>query len=161
MRNIFFIGLGVWICFVAEYFLSDLFSPWFQPNLLLILVIFFNLYRGIRHSLLVAFMAGVVKDSFGAQFFGLNILTFMICAYLTTLLKMYLYESSSSRLRVLLIFMVSILCVFIQFWIRLMFVPINFWEVCRYVLLPEVFATTLISLFVFRLFKQCALKLFA
>lgn len=161
MRNIFLIGLAVWICFIIEYFFSEWLSPWLRPNLLLILVIFFNLYRGIRHSLLVAFMAGVVKDCFAPQLFGLNILIFMTCAYLTTFLKMYIYESSSPTSRLLLIFLLSFFYILIGFWIRLIFVPVNFWDVFRYLLLPEVFATTVVSLFVFKIFKKCALKLFA
>lgn len=161
MRNILLIGIGAWICFIVEYFLSEWFSPWLRPNIILILLIFFNLYRGIRHSFLVAFLGGMIKDSFAATPFGLNILTFLICAYFTTLLKMYIYEATSSRLRIFLIFIISILCVLTRFWIRLIFVPVDFWEVFRHILLPEVFATTVISLFAFRLFKQCALKLFA
>lgn len=161
MKNIFLITLGVWICFIIEYFFSEWFSPWLQPNLLLILVIFFNLYRGIRHSLLVAFIAGVMKDSFAPHLFGLNIFTFMACAYLTTFLKMYIYESGSSLTRLLLIFLTSLSCVLIGFWTRLIFVPVGFWDMLCHVLLPEVFATTVVSLFVFKVFKKCASKLFA
>jgi len=161
MRNIFFITLGVWVCFIIEYFLSEWFSPWLCPNLLLILVIFFNLYRGIRHSLLVAFIAGVVIDSFAPELFGLNIFVFMACAYLTTFLKMYVYESTSPVSRFILIFLISVSCVLISFWTRLIFIPVDFKEVFHYIFLPEVFATTMASLFVFKIFKKCALKLFA
>lgn len=161
MRNIILIGLGVWICFIIEYLFSMLFPIWLRPNLLLILIIFFNLYRGIRHSLLVAFMAGVLKDCFAPHLFGLNIVVFMMCAHLTTFFKIYIYESSSSSTRLLLIFIISVSSVLIGFWTRLIFIPINFWDVFHHLLLPEVFATTAVSLFVFKIFKQCALKLFA
>lgn len=161
MRNIFLISLGVGICFVIEYFLSDWFPVWLRPNLLLLLVIFFNLYRGIRHSLLVAFFSGVVKDCFAAQLFGLNIVIFMACAYITTFLKMYIYESSSPASRLFLVFLISLSSVLIAFWMRLIFIPVNFLEAVRYILLPEVFATTVTSLLILKIFKRCALKFFA
>lgn len=161
MRNICIISLWIWICFVIEYFLGEWVSPWLRPNVLLILVIFFNLYRGIRHSLLVAFIAGIIQDSFAPQLFGLNVFTLMACAYLTTFLKMYIYESGSAITRLLLIFLTSIFYVLIGFWTRLIFIPLDFWGAFRFILLPEVFATTAAALFVFKVFKQCALKFFA
>jgi len=161
MRNIFLIGLGVWVCFVIEYFLSEWVSPWFRPNLLLILIVFFNLYRGVRHSLVVALFAGLLQDSFSIQPFGLNIVSFMAAAYLTTFLKMYIYASGSARSRLLLVFLITISYVLIEFWSRMMFVPVNFFEMFRFVMLPQVFSTTVVSLYVFKKFKQCASILFA
>lgn len=161
MRNIFFIGLGVWICFIIEYFLAQWFPMWLRPNFLLLLVIFFNLYRGIRHSLLVAFLAGMIQDCFSPQLFGLNTFSFMLCAYLTTFLKMYIYESGASASRLILVFLISFLFVLIGAFMRMIFVPVNFGAVIRYVMVPQVFATTVVSFYVLKVFRQCALKLFA
>lgn len=161
MKNIFLIGMGVWICFVIEYFFIQWFPLWFRPNILLLLVIFFNVYRGIRHSLLVAFLAGLIQDAFAPQFFGLNIFLFMLCAYLTTFLKMYIYEAGSSASRLFLVFLVSFLYVFIGALLRMMFVPLNFGAVIRYVMLPQVITTAAVSLHLLRVFRQCALKFFA
>ena len=161
MRNIFFIGLGVWICFVLEYFFAQWLPVWLRPNMLLLLVIFFNLYRGIRHSLLVAFFAGVLQDSFASQLFGLNIFLLMMSAYLTTFLKMYIYEIGAPLSRLFLVFLISFLYVLIGALMRVIFMPVNFGDVFRYIMVPQVFATTVMSLSVLKVFRQCALKLFA
>ena len=161
MRNIFLISLGVWICFVVQYFLSEWFSPWFRPNLLLLMVIFLNLYRGIRHSFLVAFIAGLVADSFAPGLFGINIFAFMLSAYLTTLLKMYIYDSGSPTSRFLLVFLVSLCFGLIDFMGRTLFISVNFWKAFRYLMLPQTVATAAVSLYVLKIFKRCALKLFA
>ncbi len=161
MRNIFLISVCVLACFVAEYFLAQWLPAWFQPNLLLLFVIFFNLYRGIRHSLLVAFFSGLIQDSFAPQIFGLNIFALMLCAYCTTLLKMYIYESGSVVSRLFLVFLITTLYVLVVFCLRMIFIPFHFWSAMHYIMLPQIFATTVFSIYILKAFRQCALKLFA
>ncbi|MEW5895467.1 MAG: rod shape-determining protein MreD [Candidatus Omnitrophota bacterium] len=161
MKNVILIGLGAWICFIIQYFFSELFSPWFRPNLLLLLVIFFNLYRGIRYSLLVAFFAGLISDSFTPDFFGINIFIFMMSAYLTTFLKMYIYESGSSASRFFLIFFITSCFGLMEFLVRMVLFSVDFGEAFRYQLLPQTFATAVVALYVMKRLRQCALRLFA
>jgi len=161
MRNIGYMIVGVWVCFVAEYFLAQSVPVWLRPNFLLLLMVFFNLYRGIRHSLLVGFLAGLVKDCFAPGLFGLNIFSFMVCAYLVTFLKMYIYETGSGPSRMLLVLLITFLYVLVEMFSRMMFIPVDVWGVVSRVMLPQIFATTIVSVYVLKIFRQCALKLFA
>lgn len=161
MRNIAVIGLLVSGGFVFEYVCAELFGGWFCPNILIVIVVFFNLFRGIRQSLVAAFFAGLLRDSFSPQLFGLHIFVFMLCAYLTTFVKIYIYHSASKESRILLACVMTFLYVVIQSLVRIVFVNADFGQVIRLVLLPELISTALVSGYVFAQLKKCALKLFA
>lgn len=173
MLRIFVVALFVFVTFLIEGILSDLFGRWFSPNLLIILVIFFTLSRGIRYGLVAALLAGLLKDSFSVKVFGLNIFSFITCAYLTIFIKRYIYQTGSNASRILMVFLISLIYVGIQYMLHVMFtcarqgIPplsglasIDFAEMFAYILLPEVLATTLVTVFVFERLKQCALRLF-
>jgi rod shape-determining protein MreD len=161
MYSVFIIFLFVFVSFVIECVLANVVGPHAIPNLLIVLIVFFNLYRGTRYALLAAIFAGVFKDSYSAGPFGLYILAFIVAAFLTTLLKVYVYQPGSMVSRVLLVFVVLLgymatLCVF-----QLMFTAVEFPLVLSHVLLPELGLTVLITPYVFNKLRQCALRFFA
>lgn len=161
MQKVFFTVILALGCFVLENVLAQIFGPYFRPNLLLILVIFFNLYRGLRYSLLAALLAGLFKDSYSVQVFGLNTFAFVVCAHVTTIVKMYIYQVGSVVSRVLIVFLMSLLNVFLLYILHVMFSPIDFTTMFVNVLVPEVVTTTVAAPFVFENLKQCASRLFA
>ncbi len=161
MRNTAIIALVVVALFVIEQVLIDCFGGWFRPNLLITAVVFFNLYRGIRYGMLTAFWAGLLRDCFSADLFGLHIFVFMGSACLASFVKMYFYIPGSGGWRVFIVFVVTILYVILQGAVRSFFVPIDWGQVLSSILLPELIATTVVAGFVFRKLKECALKLFA
>ncbi len=161
MRNFAMIGFMMAVCFTGEYVCAELFGAWFCPNLLMIAVVFFNLFRGIRQSLVAAFFAGLMKDSFSPQMFGFHIFVFLVCAYLTTFVKLYVYHSGSKESRVLLVCVMTLLYVMIQYVVRVMFVDVDFGQVIRFILLPEFISTAVVSGYVLEQLRKCALKLFA
>ena len=63
MFPLLLIILFTFILFGIEFLLFHVIGPWAMPNLLLLLVIFFTLYSGIRYGLVTAFVAGFVRDS--------------------------------------------------------------------------------------------------
>lgn len=157
-RGLVIIGL-VGICFIAESVLGDLLGRWFKPNLLIILIVFLNLSRGTHYSILAAFLAGLLKDSFSVKLFGLNIFSFVVCAYLTTFFKIYIYQTGSAASRVFMVFLISGLNVVIQYLMNVMLAPIYFGEAVLHVWLPEVLATTVAAGYVLEKLKQCVLRL--
>lgn len=161
MQKVLFIVFFAFACFVLENVVAEIFGPFFRPNLLLILIIFFNLYRGVRYSLLAALLAGLFKDSYGVKVFGLHIFSFMVCAYVTTFVKMYVYQAGSMVSRVLIVFLINLLNVALLYVLHVMFSPIDFVTMFVHVLIPEVLTTTLVAPFVFEKLKQCASRLFA
>ena len=132
MRKILLIPVCVFIFFLVEFFLFNLAGRWFMPNLLLLVIIYFNLAFGIRFSIFAAVVAGLLKDSLTTGIFGFNIFSFVLCAYMTTILKRYLHYVASRRSRLLLVFFIASIMVTtcrmrsfffrpIQSWIELQF----------------------------------------
>ncbi len=144
--------------FFLEFFLFHLLGSWFKPNFLLLLIVFFNLYLGIRYSLLTAFTAGVLKDSFGLHAFGLYTFAFVLCAFLTTIVRKYLFHTSAYSFRILLAFSLSMFQVLVVWALYSLFTPVDPNQVLRYVLAPEVIPTTLIASYTFFYLKRCVLK---
>ena len=147
------------VCFTIEALSADLLGRWFKPNLILIAVVFFNLFWGTRYSLACAIFGGLLKDGFSANFFGLNIFSLIACAYLTTFIKMYAYHVSSKAGRVMMVFFMIIANGIIQCLVKVILSHGNLPWAFSQVLLPEVLATTIVAGYTFDKLKQCALNL--
>src|SRR5262245_23603085 len=86
MRRIIFITVLVFLFFMLQFLLFNLVGWWLRPQLLILLIIFFDLYLGVRYGLYTAVLAGLIMDSFAASVFGLNLVSFILDAYMTSLL---------------------------------------------------------------------------
>lgn len=153
-RRIGFLFLLVYLGFLLEFFLYNFLGSWFKVNFLLLAVIFVTLFWGIRWGLACAFCAGLLKDSYGGGLFGLHFFSFVLCAYLTVLVRQYFYQIESGILRIFLVFLVTISNVLISFTIVSMFYAINFQEAVTSILIPEVVLTTVIAPFLFDQLKE-------
>ena len=161
MRRILLISFFVFIFFIFEFFLFNFFGRSVMPNLLLILIVFFNLSFGIRYSLLTAFLAGILKDSFSAGPFGMYAASFMSAAFMSTVFKKYVYSRGSHGSWLLLVSLVSLANIFIQWVIQLRLGSnICVYDILRFILLPEVISTMVIAHFIFYPLKKCVLKLY-
>lgn len=159
MRRILAVIFLVLVFFSAEL-VFHFFGYFFKPNLLLLLIMFFNFYFGIRYGILSAVLAGALKDSFSAQFFGMNCFAFIVCAYAAVILKRYFFHMSISSFRLLLIFSTVIIYNLSFFFLSLRFVPLSAGEMLRFVLIPELISTLMITPFILDQLKRCALKFF-
>jgi len=130
-----------------------------MPNLLLLAIIYFNLVFGIRYSIVAAVLAGILKDSFSADLFGMNIFSFVLCAYITTILKRYLHYVTSRWSRILLVFCVTTADVIVHYCLQMMFGKIGGFEVFRFIFVPEIVSTLIVTSFVFAQLKKCVSKL--
>ena len=161
MRKIILIALTVFVFFLIEFFLFNLGGRWFMPNLLLLGIIYFNLAFGIRYSIFAAVLAGIFKDSFGAGVFGVHIFSFVLCAYMTTILKRYLHYAASRRSRFLLVLCVTITHIMGYFCLQLFVGKVNMVDVLTFVVIPEILTTLLVTSFIFAQLRKCVLKLSA
>ena len=159
-RKILVVSVICIFCFFIEALLGNLLGRWFKPNLILIVVVFFNLFWGTRYSLAAAMIGGLLKDSFGAHFFGLNIFSLIICAYLTTFVKLYIYHVGSKSGRVTMVFFIVIFNIIIQYLSKVMLSYVHFPQAFHYVFLPEILATTLAAGYTFDKLKRCVSNLF-
>ena len=160
MRKIILVPVCVFIFFLAEFFLFNMAGRWFMPNLLLLAIIYFNLAFGIRYSIFAAVLAGVLKDSFSAGIFGLNIFSLVLCAYMTTILKRYLHYAASRRSRLLLVFFITVINILVHFCFQAMFEKIDVAQVFKFVFVPEILTTLIATSFIFTELKKCVSKLF-
>ena len=156
MKRLLAITLLSYLFFLIEFILHNLFGKWGTPNLLLILVIFFDLYLGIRYSLWAAFVSGFWKDAFSLEPLGAHILAYMTCAYLTIFMRKNFYQPGSQWSRAFVVFVNAIAYVMVMTIVNLMDQTVNFKETFLYVLLPEVITTTAVVTFVFRRLKNLA-----
>jgi len=161
MRKIILIAITVYIFFLIEFFLFNLGGRWFMPNLLLLVIIYINLAFGIRYSIFAAVFAGIFKDSFGTGIFGSHIFSFVLCAYMTTILKKYLHYVASRRSRLLLVLCVTIIHIIGYFCLQFIVGKVNIVQVLIYVAIPEILTTLLVTSFTFAQLRKCVLKLSA
>jgi rod shape-determining protein MreD len=158
MRNIIIITVLVFVLFFIEYFLFNLFGSWLTPDLLLLLIVFVNYYLGVRYGVYTALVAGLIKDSFMINVFGVHLISFIACSYFMAFLQKYIYSRGSRSSRFIIIFMVCTLNVLVQFIVQNAFISFNFFDVFKYIYIPEIFLTLLVSSYVFDKIKQCVLK---
>lgn len=159
MRKSLIICGFIVVFYLGEFFLFNILGRDFTPSLLLLLVMFINLYLGIRYSLFTAVAAGFLKDSFSPHLFGINLFSFVVCAYMTTLLKSIVYHMGSNFSRLILIMLVCLIYVSVNFFLYALFMPVNFKDAFIFILLPQLLITLLVANPVFDLLKKCVLKL--
>ncbi len=160
MRQIFLIVIFTLILFAIEFLLFHLIGRWGMPNLLLLLVIFFTLYSGIRYGLLTAFVAGFVRDSFSIAPVGTHILAFVLCAYGTSFLKTYIYHNNSRTSRLLLVFVISLLNLTVLFFLNFRIVSFPIVQAFQNIFIPEIITTLVVTHFVFYHLKTCVSKFY-
>ena len=150
------------VAFLIEFLLFHLMGRWATPDLELLLVMFFNMYFGIRYGLLTAVLAGILRDSFSTGILGINVCSFIVAAYMTTILKQYIYHMGSRLSRYILIFIIIAINAVVHYYLYRMLVgPLYPGQVFRFVFLPQALLTLLVAPFVFEQLKKCVSKLFA
>lgn len=162
MRKVVVITFCVVVAFIIEFLLFHLMGRWATPDLELLLVMFFNMYFGIRYGLLTAVLAGVLRDSFSTGILGINICSFIVAAYMTTILKQYIYHMGSRLSRYILILVIIAINAVVHYHLyRILVGPLYPGQVFRFVFLPQAVLTLLVAPFVFGQFKRCVSRLFA
>ena len=158
MRKIIFISVFSFIFFLIEFLWFNLLGTWFNPELLILLIIFFDLSLGVRYGLFAAFLGGILKDSFSTYPFGTHLFSFVLCAFMTIVFRRYFFQTSPYSLRILLAFTISFLNAVLLYVLNSIFLPLDLYEAFYFVMVPNVLATTLVAGFTFRHLRKCVLK---
>jgi rod shape-determining protein MreD len=160
MLQVLIIPIICYLALLVEFCLFNLFGRWADPNILLLVVIFFNLYSGIRYSLFAALCAGILKDCFSTMPFGANVFAFVACAYLSTLIRKYSYERGSdpSKLGVVLVLVTAHTAV-MGLLQNMIFDEVRWLDVWGSIWLPEVVTTVIVALYVFEKLQLVAKRL--
>lgn len=147
MGQIFLIPVLCYLALVIEFTFFNLFGHWGDPQLLLLVIIFFNLYSGIRFSLWAALCGGVLQDCFGTMPFGTNIFIYVACAYLSTAVRRYCYERGSTVSKLWMVaVVVTARAVGMGVLHRMVFDEVHWAEVWGSLWLPELVATLLVTM---------------
>jgi rod shape-determining protein MreD len=160
-RTIFIFGITV-SCLIVQLLFARVLGSSLVPNFVLIAVVFFNLYRGLRYSLSAAFLGGFFLDSFSANLMGLNMFSLVMCAFLLGTLKKFIYQPGAAQSRLLMVFVAVVSNSFLQYFVILSSgIHLDFLTALQSVIMPEIILTLLVTLYTFERLKQCALKLFS
>ncbi|MFA6378439.1 MAG: rod shape-determining protein MreD [Candidatus Omnitrophota bacterium] len=159
MKKILWILSGCIVLFFLEIIISNVFGHWLKPNLLILFIVFVNLYFGVRQGLFAAVVAGLLKDSFAVGIFGAHIFAFILSSYLVILIKRYVFHIEALALKLALAFTLSLLNVLILYFIQVLFTEVNFKDVLWVVAIPEVTMTTIVGPYCLESFKKCALRI--
>lgn len=157
-RILVILGL-TYFFFLIEFLMFNTFGRWGKPDLLVILIVFLNLYLGIRYGLICAFLAGVLKDAFSSEIFGVYIFLFMSCAFLAIILRRNFYRPGSSLSRLVVTAGVLFFFFLCQVVLYSMNSDIDFKGSLQFVFLPEFLATMACTTFVFQKLKIFADKI--
>ncbi|MBF0387098.1 MAG: rod shape-determining protein MreD [Candidatus Omnitrophica bacterium] len=148
------------ICYLAlllEFTLFNLFGRWGDPHLLLLVVIFFNLYSGIRFSLWAALWAGMFKDCFSTMPFGTNIFAYVVCAYVSLAVRKYCYERGSDISRLWMVLcVVTTHTVVMGLTHKMTFEEVQWLDVWGSIWLPELVITAAVAILVFDRLRDLA-----
>ena len=156
MKRIAVIVVLAYFCFLLENALYHAFGAWGKPELLILLVVFLNLYLGIRYSIIAALIAGLLKDSISIAPFGTYLFVYLAGAYVTTFVRWYFYQPGSRFLRALVAFAVVSACCLVQSAVTLMEHPLRWEEVVLSILIPQLATTMIAATFVFLRLRDVA-----
>jgi rod shape-determining protein MreD len=154
MKRIVVIGFVSYLAFALEFLLYNFWGQWGKPELLILVVIFFNLYLGIRFGIIAAVFCGIFKDASGVAPFGTYILVYIAGSYMTTLIRRYLYQPGSRFSRAVVTFFVVVGCFTVQAILSNMNHEIHVGELLLYLLLPQLLTTMVAATFVFGQLKN-------
>jgi len=154
MKRVVVIALVSYLAFALEFLLYNFWGQWGKPELLILVVIFFNLYLGIRFSIIAAIFCGIFKDASGVVPFGTYILVYLAASYLTTIVCRYLYQPGSRFSRGVVAFFVVVGCFIVQAILTNMNHEIRLNELLMYVLAPQLLTTMIAATYVFERLRK-------
>jgi len=154
MKRIVVIGIVSYLAFALEFLLYNFWGQWGKPELLILVVIFFNLYLGVRFSIIAAVFCGIFKDASGVAPFGTYVLVYIAGSYLTTLVRRYLYEPGSRFSRAVVTFFVVLGCFIVQAVLTNMNHEVRLGEQLMFLLAPQLLTTMIAATYVFAQLKN-------
>jgi len=154
MKRIAVIVLVSYLAFMSEFVLYNALGTWGKPEFLILVIVFFNLYLGVRYSLIAAVCCGILKDASGIAPFGTYLLVYVAAAFTTTFVRRYLYEQGSRFSRSLVAFFVVVICFILQAVLTVMNHQMRLHALLADILIPQLLTTMAVSTLVFQQLKD-------
>jgi rod shape-determining protein MreD len=125
-----------------------------KPNILLVGVILLALYRGSQAGLEAGIIAGLLYSLGTSMSFGVAILPFALCGYISGFLGNNIYKESL-LLRSLIVLIFSLVSGYIYYSVSSIFQAMPpFTTSIKYIILPYSLYTTLVSPLVFLILRK-------
>jgi rod shape-determining protein MreD len=154
MKRVAVIVLVSYLAFALEFLLYNFWGQWGKPELLILVVIFFNLYLGVRFGIIAAVFCGIFKDASGIAPFGTYILVYIAGSYVTIFVRRYLYQPGSRFSRALVAFFVVVGCFIVQAVLTNMNHEVRLGELVTNLLVPQLLTTMIAATYVFSQLKN-------
>ena len=157
MKRILIIALVSYLAYALEFLLYNFWGQWGKPELLILVVIFFNLYLGVRFGIIAAVFCGIFKDASGVAPFGTYVLVYIAGAYITIFVRRYLYQPGSKFSRAMVSFFVVVGCFIVQAILTNMNHEIRLGELLVASLVPQLLTTMIAATYVFSQLKNISI----
>lgn len=133
----------MYFMFAVEFFSWNAFSLTMKPDILLIALVFIQLYAGIRYGLYAAVLAGLIRDCMVVSFFGEHVAAYMVAMYAAAWLQQNYYEKGSNVWRMILVLAAyaSYACVLLLS--GTITTHVSVWTIISAVMIPELILTVL------------------
>ena len=146
--------LFLFILFLIEFFLHKNFNTFkLRPELLLISVLFFGFNFGALKGAEIGLVAGILKDMFSLDNFGLTILAFLLIGILAGRIREKIFKDNILAQGFTSAISVYIVCgihfIFINKYINPYFIS-EFWQICAH----KALYTALVAPVVFFILKH-------
>ena len=158
MKRFLFITVLVCLAFWAEFVLYNILGPWGKPELMVLAIVFCNLYWGIRHSIWAAFTAGILKDAFGIEPFGTHLFVYTVAAYLTAFTRDAIYQPGSRFSRAVVAFFVLTGVFILEILLHMRFFEVRVEEAAAFIFVPRMVLTMATATFVFHRLRDTVVK---
>jgi rod shape-determining protein MreD len=122
-----------------------------KPDLLLLLVVFFAIFFGPAAGAEAGFAAGLLKDAYSLDIFGVNIVLLSLMGFVVGILSPKLFRESKLT-QSLLVLVSSVFIMTIHYFISSMIFKNSytaFWDYLCRLILPSGFYTAVFSAFLF------------
>jgi rod shape-determining protein MreD len=143
------------VSLVLETTLFHWLSLWgVQPDLVLILVVFFALFSGSLGGAFFGFLGGLAQDALSGQYLGLNAFSKLVAGYIVAQLERKIYKEHT-LIPIIVVFIVSLTS---QILIFLLLLPITnqppYTEVFTREILPAAAYNCLVAVLTYSKFRQ-------
>ena len=159
MKRLIAIAFLVYCAFLVEFVLYNAFGIWGKPELVVLVIVFCNLYWGIRFSIWAAFVAGLLKGAFSIEPFGTYLLVYIVAAYLTTFVRQNIYQRGSRFSRAVVTCFVLMGIFIMELLLHMRLFPVRLLEAIGYILVPQMALSMLAATLIFHHLRNIVLKL--
>lgn len=154
MRQVLTIIAVIYIFFLLEIALYNNFGAWGKPELLILAVVFFTLYLGIRLGIVAALVAGILREGVAIVPLGTYLLVYLSVAYAITYVRRFLYQPGSRFSRIVMAFFATLTAFLVQAIVSSTRRDYVLIELLTDVLSVQLITTCIAATFIFTYLKQ-------